>query len=495
MQTGDEESRLHSTAHSFPANARRALHDDKLQASLARFRQGFPLKRRAAIERLPEFNALCDAAVAIKDHTLAHLDLYLERFEEQLTAAGGQVHWCSDTEAALATIVRICREANAHTIAKGKSMLGEELGLNARLEREGFRPIETDLGEYIIQLRGEAPSHIIAPAIHLSQAQVADTFRKAHTQFAADRPLAEPSVLLDEARTVLRRAFLTADVGITGANMLIAETGSLVLVTNEGNGDLTCNLPKVHIAIASIEKVVPTLDDATTILRLLARSATGQDLSVYTSFLTGPRRANDCDGPQATHVILLDNGRSAMLGSEFRDMLRCIRCGACINHCPIYAAVGGHAYGWVYSGPVGAVMIPNLLGIDAAGHLPNASTLCGHCEEVCPQRIPLPRMLRSLRAQHFAHRLGPRSLRYGLRGWAMLATRPALYHMAMRIAVGLAGLLGRRSGRLRWLPLAGGWTRSRDLPAPAGRTFHDLWQARQKQADRGNAGDKMAERT
>ena len=481
---------MHSTAHLFPANARRALHDSKLQAALARFRQGFPVKRLAAIERLPEFDALRDAAVVVKDHTLDHLDLYLEHFEQRLTAAGGHVHWCADAEAARQTIVRICREAGAHTIAKGKSMIGEELGLNERLEKDGFRPVETDLGEYIVQLRQEAPSHIIAPAIHLSKAQVAESFRKAHTQFAADRPLEEPRALLDEARTVLRRTFLTADVGITGANMLIAETGSVVLVTNEGNGDLTHNLPKVHIAIASIEKVVPTLEDAATILRLLARSATGQDLSVYTSFITGPRRANDLDGPQAMHVILLDNGRTAMLGNEFRDILRCIRCGACINHCPIYGAVGGHAYGWVYSGPIGAALIPNLIGIDQAGHLPNASTLCGRCEEVCPMRIPLPRMLRGLRERQFARRLGPLSARYGLRGWAMLATRPRLYHLATRIGVGLAGLIGRRSGRLRWLPLAGGWTRVRDLPAPAGGTFHDLWRARQQQTNRRDGRDR-----
>ena len=473
---------MHSTAHLFPANAERALHDDNLQASLARFRQGFPVKRQAAIERLPEFDALRDAAVAIKDHALAHLDVYLQRFEERLTAAGGQVHWCADAEAARATIVRICREAGAHTIAKGKSMIGEELGLNERLEKEGFQPVETDLGEYIVQLREEAPSHIIAPAIHLSKEQVADSFRKAHTEFPADRQLEEPRVMLDEARTVLRRTFLTADVGITGANLLIAETGSIALVTNEGNGDLTHNMPKVHIAIASIEKVVPTLEDATTILRLLARSATGQDLSVYTSFITGTRRTSDLDGPRQMHVILLDNGRTAMLGSEFREMLRCIRCGACINHCPIYGAVGGHAYGWVYSGPMGAVLIPNLIGVDEAGHLPNASTFCGRCEEVCPVRIPIPRMLRALRERQFTRHLGAQSIRYGLSGWAMLATRPALYRFATRFGVRLAGWLGRRSGRFQWLPLAGGWTSARDLPAPTGRTFHDLWRERQKRA-------------
>jgi L-lactate dehydrogenase complex protein LldF len=473
---------MHSIAHLFPDNAHRALADDKLQASLARFRQGFPIKRRAAIDRLPEFEALREAAARIKDHTLEHLDLYLDRFEERFTAAGGQVHWCRDAEEARATIVRICREAGAATIAKGKSMIGEELGLNERLHAEGFVPIETDLGEYIVQLRNEPPSHIIAPAIHLSKDQVAQSFREHHTGLPPERPLEEPRVLLDEARAVLRQAFLKADVGITGANMLVAETGSIVLVTNEGNGDLTQNLPRVHIAIASIEKAVPTLDDAAAILRLLARSATGQDLSVYTTFTTGPRRAVDRDGPEAAHVVLLDNGRTQMLGSEFREMLRCIRCGSCINHCPIYGAVGGHAYGWVYSGPMGAVLIPNLIGIEEAGHLPNASTLCGRCEEVCPMKIPLPRMLRSLRERQFAARQGAKPIRYGLGAWAFMATRPGLYRLATRLGIAALGLLGRRAGRFRSLPLATGWTAARDLPAPQGRTFQDLWRARRKAA-------------
>ena len=469
---------MEATARLFPENAERALADAALQASLARFRQGFPIKRRAALDRLPEYEALRDAAAGIKDHVLAHLDEYLERFEARLTAAGGQVHWAKDAEEARSIIVNICRDAGAKTISKGKSMIGEELGLNERLEAEGFKPVETDLGEYLVQLRHEPPSHIIAPAIHLSKEQVAESFRSHHKEFPADRRLEEPRVMLDEARTVLRRAFLAADVGITGANMLIAETGSIVLVTNEGNGDLTQNLPKVHIAIASIEKVVPTLEDAATILRLLARSATGQELSVYTTFTTGPRRPADLDGPEAMHLVLLDNGRTAMLSGEFREMLRCIRCGACINHCPIYGAVGGHAYGWVYSGPMGAVLIPNLIGVDQAGHLPNASTLCGRCEAVCPMKIPLPRMLRTLREREFEAGLTAKPMRYGLGGWAFLATRPALYRLATRLGVRVAGLLGRRSGRLRRLPLAGGWTSVRDLPAPQGRTFHDLWRAR-----------------
>ncbi len=472
---------MDSTAHAFVENAHRALHDAKLQQSLGRFKAGFPVKRRLAIDRLPEFDELRRAAREIKDHTLAHLDLYLERFAEKAEANGTHLHWCQDAEAARQAILQICRDAGARTVAKGKSMIGEEIGVNEFLEKEGFRPVETDLGEYIIQLRHEPPSHIIAPAVHLSKDQVADAFRSHHRNYPEARPLEEPEVLLAEARAVLRQEFLAAEVGITGANLLIAETGSFVLVTNEGNGDLTQTLPRVQIVIASIEKVVPTLEDATTILRVLARSATGQDMSVYTTFATGPRRPEDLDGPGELHVLLLDNGRSRMLGDEFREMLRCIRCGACINHCPIYAAVGGHAYGWVYSGPMGAVLIPNLIGIDEAGNLPNASTLCGRCEEVCPMQIPLPRMLRQLRERQHEARKSPPAYRYGLAGWAFLARRPALYRLAMSIGVGALGRLGRlkrNGGRFRSLPFAAGWTGARDLPAPQGRTFQQLWSAR-----------------
>jgi L-lactate dehydrogenase complex protein LldF len=469
---------VESTAHSFMHNSHLAIEDVKLQAALARFPEGFPVKRRLAMDRLPEFDALRDDAKKIKDHVLENLDCYLERFEAKVIERGGHVHWCADADEARETLVRICREEGATSITKGKSMIGEELGVNECLEEAGFRPVETDLGEYIIQLRHEAPSHIIAPAIHLSKEQVADTFRKQHTHLPADRPLEQPSVLLDEAREVLREEFLGASLGITGANMLIAESGSIVLVTNEGNADLTQTLPRVQIVIASVEKIVPTFEDASTILRVLARSATGQDLSVYTTFTTGARRPGDLDGPEAFHVLLLDNGRSRMLGSEFREMLRCIRCGACINHCPIYGAIGGHAYGWVYSGPMGAVLIPNLIGLDEAGHLPNASSLCGRCEEVCPVRIPLPKMLRQLRRRQFEAGKGSSTMRWGLKSWARLALNPRLYRLAMRVGVGMLGLMGRRKGRFKSLPMAGGWTGARDLPAPEGRTFQKMWSAR-----------------
>ena len=274
--------------------------------------------------------------------------------------------------------------------------------------------------------------------------------------------------MLAEARQVLRAKFLAADVGITGANFLVAETGTSIIVTNEGNGDLTQILPEAHIVIASIEKIVPTLEDAAQLLRVLARSATGQDASVYTTLSTGPRRPGDPDGPRAYHVVILDNGRSAMLGGEFEDMLRCIRCGACMNHCPVYQAVGGHAYGWVYPGPMGAVLTPSLIGVAEGGQLPNASTFCGRCEEVCPVRIPLPGMMRHWREREFERRLSPAPMRYGLGFWAFFASRPALYRMATGIAARALHLVGRNKGRFASLPFAGGWTRYRDLAAPAG---------------------------
>ena len=390
------------------------------------------------------------------------------------------MHWASTPQEACAAVLQICRSVGAKTVTKGKSMVAEEIGLNDFLEGNGITPVETDLGEYIIQLRHEPPSHIIAPAIHLVKEQVADTFRAEHRLLDPDRSLAEPRQMCDEARAILRPRFLAADVGITGANFLVAETGSSIIVTNEGNGDLTQTLPRIHIVMASLEKLVPTLEDAATLLRLLARSATGQEFSSYTTISTGPRRAGDLDGPEQYHVVLLDNGRSALLGGEFQDMLRCIRCAACINHCPVYTAVGGHAYGWVYPGPMGAVLTPSLIGIETAGHLPNASTFCGRCESVCPVKIPLPKMMRHWREREFAARLSPPAYRTGLSVWAWVARRPALYHVLVETVSRVLGWAGRGHGRFRALPLANGWTAVRDLPAPEGRSFQSLWAERQK---------------
>ncbi|WP_173934989.1 LutB/LldF family L-lactate oxidation iron-sulfur protein [Chelativorans sp. Marseille-P2723] len=466
------------TSPAFKENARGALADPQLQRALGHVRSGFIDKRKVAVDALPEFDALRESARAIKDHTLTHLDLYLEAYERKVEEAGGRVHWAETAEDARAIILDICRASGARTVTKGKSMITEEIGLNAFLEKEGIRPVETDLGEYIIQLRNEHPSHIIAPAVHLNRDQVETDFRHAHTHLPEERDLSEPVALLGEAREVLRSQFLAADVGITGANFLVAETGSSVIVTNEGNGDLTQTLPKVHVVVASIEKVVPTLEDLSQILRLLARSATGQEMSVYTTLSTGSRRPNDPDGPEEYHVVLIDNGRSAMLGTEFQEMLRCIRCGACMNHCPVYHAVGGHAYGWVYPGPMGAVLTPALAGLDKAGHLPNASTFCGRCEAVCPMKIPLPKMMRHWREREFERALNPAVDRYGIKVWAMFARRPRLYRLATSLAMPALALVGRRKGAFRRLPLASGWTQYRDLPAPEGRTFMQQWRDR-----------------
>jgi len=471
---------MQSSSPAFKDNARAALADQTLQKALKNVKSGFIGKRAKARERLPEFDDLRDAARDIKNHTLANLDFYLERYEEKVQSSGGQVHWAATAEEARAAILKICRDVDAKVVTKGKSMISEEIALNQHLEKAGLDVVETDLGEYIIQLRKEVPSHIIAPAVHLTKDQIEADFRHHHDKLPADRPLSEPVQLVAEARQMLRQRYLDADVGITGANFLVAETGTSIIVTNEGNGDLTQTLPKVHIVIASLEKVVPNLEDATTILRVLARSATGQEFSAYTTFSTGPRRPEDPDGPEQYHVILLDNGRSQMIGSEFQDMLRCIRCGACMNHCPVYHSVGGHAYGWVYPGPMGAVLTPSLIGVDEAGHLPNASTFCGRCEAVCPMRIPLPRMMRHWREREFERHLSPKAVRFGLAFWAFFARRPEIYHRLMGVKMRLLAAFGRNQGRFNALPFAGGWTKHRDFPAPQGKTFQQLWADRQR---------------
>jgi len=463
------------TSPAFKDNARSALQDVQLQRALASVGPGLAARRGAACAGLPEFEALREEGRAIKDHTLANLDAYLEAFERKATEAGSHVHFAATAEDARAIVLRLCRDAGARVVTKGKSMISEEIGLNDHLERAGLEVVETDLGEYLIQIRGETPSHIIAPAIHLTQEQVEADFRRLHTGLPKDRQLIEPAQLVAEARQILREKFLAADVGITGANFMIAETGTTVIVTNEGNGDLTQSLPKVHIVLASIEKMVPTLEDVGTLIRLLARSATGQEISTYTTFSTGPRRAGDPDGPEACHIVILDNGRSDLLGTAFGEVLRCIRCGACMNHCPVYAAIGGHAYGWVYPGPIGAVLTPALIGVKSAAHLPNASTFCGRCEQVCPMKIPLPGLMRRWREAEFDTGGTPLLYRVGLWAWAHFARRPRLYGAAARLAMPLIALMGRRRGRFRWLPLARGWTRHRDLPAPQGRTFQALW--------------------
>jgi L-lactate dehydrogenase complex protein LldF len=465
---------------SFKDSAARALADAKFQRALLNVKRGFIAKRAAAKSKLPEFDQLRDEARAIKDHTLAHLDLYLEAYERKVVESGGEVHFAPTAADARSIVLRLCRDAGARLVTKGKSMVSEEIGLNAHLEAAGIEVAETDLGEHISQIRGEAPSHIIAPVIHLNKEEIAEDFVRTHRGLPQGRPLGTVQDLVAEARAVLRAKFIAADVGITGANLLIAETGSSVVVTNEGNGDLTETLPRLHIVIASIEKLVPTLEDACTVLRLLARSGTGQDITTYTTFATGPARVGDPDGPRQYHVVLLDNGRSEILGGDFRAMLRCIRCGACLNHCPVYGTIGGHAYGSLYPGPMGAVLTPALYGIDHARDLPNASSFCGRCEEVCPMAIPLPSLMRKWRERDFERGDPPLAQRLVLKLWALAAKRPRLYHALGSALVPFLARLVKSRGSFRSLPFGSAWTGTRDLPAPQGKTFHALYQEQKR---------------
>ncbi len=468
------------SSHLFKTQAAAALADPELQRALRQATtDGFAAKRAAAVAAFPEFEALRERGRRIKDHALRHLDVYLARFAAAVETNGGRVHWAEDAATACSVILDICRQAGAAKVVKSKTMVGEEIGLNPALEAGGLEVVETDLGEYIIQLAGEPPSHIIAPAIHKTREQIGVLFDRHHHGGRAVRPHTVPN-LVDEARHVLRGKFLEAEVGITGANFLVAETGTVVLVTNEGNADLSLTLPDTHIVVAGIEKVVPTLADATTLLRLLARSATGQEITTYTTFVTGARREGETDGPRNYHVVLVDNGRSRMLADEFREMLRCIRCGACMNHCPVYSAIGGHAYGWVYPGPMGSVLTPRMIGLDTAYDLPNACTLNGRCRSVCPVQIPLPALLRRLREQQFERGLGGKPTRWALRAWAWLARRPRLYQALTGTVAGLWSRLPGKRGAVRRLPFAAGWTASRDLPTPTDPTFLSQWRQKGK---------------
>ncbi|HEY1614248.1 MAG TPA: lactate utilization protein B [Rhizomicrobium sp.] len=462
----------------FVEASRDALADESLKPALGRLKTHFALGRAYATARYGDFEALREQGRAIRDYALSHLDTLLEVFEQRVKARGGRVHWARDAREAREIILGILRDAHASTVAKGKSMVSEEIALNPFLSANGIVPVETDLGEYIVQLRNEPPSHIIAPAFHLSKEQVAETFRVAHDTLDPLRSLEERSALVGEARRVLRSRFEAADAGITGANFLAAAEGAAVLVTNEGNGDLSRLLPRTHIVLTGIEKIAPDLDDVAVLLRLLTRSATGQDITSYVSIMSGPRGTDERDGPENFHVVLLDNGRSRLIGTEAEDVLRCIRCGACLNHCPIYGAVGGHAYGTTYSGPIGAALNPGLLGVAAAHHHPNASTFCGRCAEVCPVKIPLPKIMRYWRAREFADGLAPKSFNFGLALWAFAARRPALYRILTGILAHILRMLGGTQRKLRWLPLPAGWFAVRNMPAPEGRTFHARWRSR-----------------
>ena len=467
---------MQNTALNFKHQVTIKLADAKLQAALSRLQSRFVKGRSAVISEIADLEETRTAAAAIRDRVLNNLEEWLLKFEQQATARGATVHWAETGEDVNRIVTEIAALHGVRTAAKSKSMVSEECGLNDVLEQAGVKVMETDLGEYILQLAQEAPSHIVAPVVHKNKEEIADLFAEKH-QLPRKTDIAE---LCREAREILRPVFLNADMGISGGNFLVAETGSVLIVTNEGNGRLVTTLPRVHVAITGIEKIVPTLEDVTTLVRLLPRSATGQSITNYVSVLTGTKGSADSDGPEHFHIILLDNGRSKILGSEMQEMLRCIRCGACMNHCPVYQNIGGHAYGWVYPGPMGSILTPLLSGLEKSLDLPHASTLSGACAVVCPVKIPLPDLLRKLREKQMEQGLRPRQETFMLKAWAWLALHPALYALATRIAVRVMRLLGGKSKLLHTLPGASGWTDGRDFPAPQGQTFRELYKQRKQ---------------
>ena len=459
--------------------------DPQLRRALDRVGSGFDVARRNAIEEVtPEaWEEWREEARQIKIHTLDHLDYYLEMLYDNVTAAGGQVHFADDAAEANAIVSHLAQSRGVKVATKSKSMVSEELELNPVLESIGVDVYETDLGEYIIQLAGETPSHLVAPALHKSKEDVAELFAS-----KLGVPYDEDIVrMAGTARQVLRDKFMQADLGISGANFVVAETGTLVIVTNEGNGRLCTSAPRIHIGITGMEKVIPSMQDLAIFLRLLPRSATGQRISSYVSMITGPSRKDDEDGPEEFHLVLVDNGRSRMLRDpKLREALYCIRCGACLNICPVYQRVGGHAYGWVYPGPIGAVVSPMLTGLKESKMLPQASSLCGACREACPVKINIPRMLLELRhrtaeSDDPKERASTRSERFLARTYARLMNSPGRMSFGAklgRIAQRLVPRMTKHGGWIRRapLPLLSRWTRARDLPQLPSRSFRDIWR-------------------
>ena len=457
----------------FKARAHDNLRDAKLQANLKKFQGKFVPARRNSITELDDFEGTREAARSIRQRALDDLDTWLQLFEENATARGATVLWAETPADVNRLVLDIAARHSVRKIIKSKSMVSEESALDHAIEAAGLTVVETDLGEYILQINDyEPPSHIIGPALHKSKDEVAELFHQKHGTPRKD----DIQALCLEARAVLRQHYLTADMGISGGNFFVAETGSVVLVTNEGNATLTTTLPKVHVAISGIEKVVPTLEDVATLMRLLPRSATGQSISNYVDVLTGTKGRGEFHGAEHMYFILVDAGRTSVLGSDVREALRCIRCGACMNHCPVYQNIGGHSYGWVYPGPIGSILTPMYIGIDNALDLPHASTMCNQCGVVCPVKIPLPDLQRKLREREFDRGLRPWTERAGLRLWAWVAQRPRVYAALSRVGVRVLRRLARGDGMIGRLPFGGGWTQERDMPAPAGRTFRELYQ-------------------
>jgi L-lactate dehydrogenase complex protein LldF len=468
----------------FDQKIRKTLADAYLQSAIYTATGRLMDKRRESIatEILPDYEELRTQANAIKKHTIENLDHYLEQFESNVAAHGGRVIWCNDGTEVADFVLGLARERRAGLIVKSKSMTTEEIDLNERLEHHQLESVETDLGEYILQLAHERPYHIVAPAMHKTRYQVAELFTE--KLGVENETVIEKQTLI--ARSVLRRKFLEADIGISGANFLVADSGAVALVENEGNARLTTSAPRIHIAIAGIEKLIPRAQDLAVFLKLLGRSATGQPLTVYTSFLSGPRRAGEIDGPDEFYVVLLDNGRTKLLADrEKRQSLYCIRCGACLNHCPVYRKIGGHSFPWVYSGPIGAILTPQFLGPSHEPGLPFASSLCGACAEVCPVKIDIPKVLLELRSEVKKTELREgqnRMERLGFRLWAWLMRHPRLYEMAGRMASTLApdeaaGPLQQNAVLMKVPPLRN-WLSQRDLPPPAPRSFRQMWRER-----------------
>lgn len=460
--------------HEFLEAANEALANATLQSALGQLADILGPLNRAAFAALDESDLVRQLARTIKDETLAELDRHLETLEESVRSRGGQIHFAADGAEACRIVLNIIRSKGARHVVKSKSMTTEEVHLNHALEAADVEVIETDFGEFIIQAAHQRPSHLVAPAIHLTTTEVAEILSP-----QAGRPLpADAEQLAAFARERLRGHFAAAEVGITGANFVIAETGSIVLVSNEGNARLCTTLPPVHIALVGIEKVIPRLADLPIFLKVLARAATGQKLSIYTSIITGARRGGEIDGPEEFHLVLLDNGRSRILAGPLRESLFCIRCGACLNACPIYRNVGGHAYGGVYAGPIGAVLTPLYDGLLANRHLPHASSLCGACQAACPVKIAIPEMLVKLREQlHDTPGEIGFVEQWSYRIWAAMMRRPRFYGLATWLATRTVGRLRQRQGWLRRLPGGlHGWTQNRDFPAPAPRRFRDWWR-------------------
>ena len=457
----------------FAQKSHQALTDANLQLAIYTATGRLKEKRIAVVspEALPDYQELRTQANAIKKHTIENLDHYLEEFERNVEAHGGKVVYCKDGTEVSDFVLQLAKDRAAHLIVKSKSMTTEEVDLNERLEHHGLESVETDLGEYIVQLAHERPYHIVAPALHMTRYQVADLFESC-LHVPQETAIEKQTAL---ARSVLRQKFLAADIGISGANFLVADSGAVVIVENEGNARLTTTAPKIHIAVAGIEKVIPRAQDLATFLKLLARSATGQLLSVYTSLLSGPRRAGEVDGPDEFYVVLLDNGRTRLLPDKAkRQSLYCIRCGACLNTCPVYRKIGGHSFPWVYSGPIGAILTPQFMGVQHEPALPFASSLCGACGEVCPVKIDIPRILLELRSdvKKADAREGRNRLeKLGFRAFAWLMTHPRMFEMAGRIGRSMGWPAGTKG------PL-GAWLSERDLPPLPARSFREMWRRR-----------------